>query len=79
MDRGIPTAPTIEATGLELLLARFLQHGDGDVREAAAQAMRLMPPARASYWLRRRRLEEGDSYVVKTIEEELIRHQANGG
>jgi hypothetical protein len=74
-----PSALIIEATAFELLLARFLQHRDPDVREGAALAMRLLPSARAAYWLRRRQLEERDKYVTPTIEDELTRHQSSGG
>ena len=60
-----PSAPKLEATSVELTLARFLQHFDGDVREWAAVAMRLLPPDRAAYWLRRRQAEETDPYVSR--------------
>jgi hypothetical protein len=74
-----PSAPKLEATSVELTLARFLQHFDGDVREWAAVAMRLLPPDRAAYWLRRRQAEETDPYVSQAIAEELTQLQAASG
>ncbi len=72
------SAPTIEAASVELILARFLQDRDPDLREDAARAMRLLPPERTTYWLRRRQLEEKVSDVAQTIEEELTHLQAAG-
>jgi hypothetical protein len=74
-----PSAPRIDEVSVELLLVQFLVHRDPDVREAAARAMRLLPPERAISWLRRRRLEEQDPEVIQTIEEELTQSQAAGG
>jgi hypothetical protein len=74
-----PSAPRIDEVSVELLLAQFLLHRDPDVREAAARAMRLLPPDRAAYWLRWREREEKDREVVLTIEEELTELQAAGG
>ena len=68
-----PSSPRIDEASVELLLAKFFQHHDADVREAAARAMRLLPPERAGYWLRRQEREEKDREVVLTIEEELTR------
>src|SRR5262249_41711590 len=67
------SAPTIESTSVELLLAKFLQHRNPDDRENAAGALRLLPPERATCWLRRRRLEEKDPEVIQTIEEQSMR------
>jgi predicted HTH domain antitoxin len=74
-----PSAQTIEEASVELLLASFLQHRDPDVREAAAHAMRLLPPEQAVYWLRRREREEQDREVVLTIEDELTHYPAASG
>jgi predicted HTH domain antitoxin len=73
------SAPTIEEASIELLLAKFLQDRDPDVREAAAHAMRRLPPERATYWLRRREQEETDQEVIQTIEDELTRIRTAGG
>jgi hypothetical protein len=74
-----PSAPTMESASVESILARFLQHRDPDVREYAARAMRLLPPERAGYWLRRQEPEEKDPDVVLTIKEELMRLPTTGG
>jgi hypothetical protein len=55
----------------ELVLAQYLLDEHAEVREAAARAMRLIAPDRASLWLTRRLRDEPDHEVRRTIEEEL--------
>ena len=74
-----PSAPTIEETSVELLLAKFLQHRDQDVREAAVHTLRLLPYERATYWLRRQACQEKDPEVIQTIVEELTRIDTTRG
>jgi hypothetical protein len=55
----------------EMVLVKYLLHEDPDVREAACQALRLLPPEQARVWLTRRLRDETDGEVRRTIEEEL--------
>jgi hypothetical protein len=68
--------PTLEGAQGELTLAELLQHGDPDIREAAACAMRLLRPERAAHWLSMRRRVEPDANVREAIDDELARYQA---
>jgi hypothetical protein len=74
-----PEAPIVAEASTELTLARFLQDRDPDTREAAARALRLLPPARAAHWLGLRLGEEPDPDVAETIREELARCPEVGG
>jgi hypothetical protein len=73
------SSPRLEDALLGLILRKFLAHPHPDVREAAARAMRLLPPEQATHWLRQREREENDPDVVQTIEEELTEHSSAGG
>lgn len=63
----------------ELVLVKHLLHEDPDVREAASEALRVLPRERARTWLTRRLRDETDSEVRRTIEEELEPVQAAHG
>jgi hypothetical protein len=67
--------PMLEGALAELVLADFLQHDDPDLREAAALAIRLLPPDRAVHWLTHRLRDETDAAVREAIELELSRHR----
>jgi hypothetical protein len=67
--------PTLEGAQGELTLAEWLQHGDPDIREAAARAMRLLRPERATHWLSMRQCVEPDAGVREAIDDELARYQ----
>ena len=69
------SSPTLEGALAELVLADFLQHDDPDLREAAAEALRLLPPERAVHWLTHRLRDEADAGVREAIELELSRHR----
>ena len=66
----------VETAQAELALADLLQDEDSDVREAAAEAMRLLKPERAVRWLEHRLRDETDAEVRQTIRRELMRLQA---
>jgi predicted HTH domain antitoxin len=66
-------AVRLEGVEAELTLVDLLQNNEPDVREAAATAMRLLPPHRASRWLTHRLRNETDPYVRATIGHELER------
>ena len=57
------------------MLADFLQHDDPDLREAAAEAISLLPPERAVHWLTHRLRDEADVRVREAIELELSRRK----
>jgi predicted HTH domain antitoxin len=57
----------------ELVLADLLQDNEADVREAAAQALRLLSQEKAVRWLTHRLRDEADEEVRATIEDELKR------
>ncbi len=59
----------------EPILAARLQDDDPDIREAAAEAMRLLGPERAARWLEQRLRDETNEEVRQTIERELTRHR----
>lgn len=63
--------PELKTIGAEVVLARFLQHHEPDLREAAARAMRTLAPDRSSHWLRNRLRDEQSADVRATLEEEL--------
>jgi len=63
----------------ELVLVKHLLHEDADVREAASEALRVLPRDRARTWLSRRLRDETDGAVRRTIEEELGPAQAAHG
>jgi hypothetical protein len=69
------SSPTLEGALAELVLADFLQHDDPDLREAAAEATRLLPPERAVHWLTHRLRDEADAGVREAIELELSRQR----
>jgi hypothetical protein len=71
--------PMLEGALAELVLADFLQHDDPDLREAAALAIRLLPPERAVHWLTHRLRDETDDAVREAIELELSRHRTGRG
>jgi hypothetical protein len=55
----------------ELLLVRYLVDDQTDLREAASAATRLLPEARARFWLSKRLASETDPEVKKTLAEVL--------
>jgi HEAT repeat protein len=55
----------------ELVLAQYLFVQNPELREAAARAMRLLPPQRAKTWLIRRLRDESDREARVIIEQEL--------
>ncbi len=63
----------------ELVLVEHLLHEHPDVREAASEALRVLPRERARTWLSRRLRDETDDEVRRTIEEELEPVQAAHG
>jgi HEAT repeat protein len=67
------SGPTLEGALAELVLADFLQHDDPDLREAAAEAIALLPSERAVHWLTHRLRDEADVRVREAIELELSR------
>jgi hypothetical protein len=69
------SSPMLEGALAELVLADFLQHDDPDLREAAAEAIRLLRPERAIHWLTHRLRDEADAGVREAIELELSRHR----
>jgi hypothetical protein len=69
------SSPVLEGALAELVLADFLQHDDPDLREAAAEATRLLPPDRTVHWLTHRLRDEANAGVRKAIELELSRHR----
>jgi HEAT repeat protein len=69
------STPTLEGALAELVLADFLQHDDPDLREAAAEAISLLPLERTVHWLTRRLRDEADARVREAIELELSRHR----
>ena len=56
---------------VELILVQYLFDEDPELREAAARALRVIPPHRARAWLTRRLRVESDREVRLTIEDEL--------
>jgi hypothetical protein len=66
----------IENAQAELVLADLLQDDEPDVREEAAEAMRLLRPERAVRWLAHRLRDETNADVRPTIQRELTRHEA---
>jgi HEAT repeats len=78
LDSLIESDPSLqlEAPEAELALADLLQNDDSDVREAAAEAMRLLRPERAVRWLEHRLRDETDAEVRQTIQRELTRLHA---
>jgi hypothetical protein len=66
----------IESDQAELILAGLLQDDEPDVREEAAEAMRLLRPERAVRWLGHRLRDETNPDVRQTIQRELTRLQA---
>ncbi len=79
LDSLIESDPSLllEASAAELALVDLLQNDDSDVREAAAEAMRLLRPERAVRWLEHRLRDETDSEVRQTIQRELTRLHAD--
>jgi len=69
------SSPTLEGALADLVLADFLQHDDPDLREAASEAISLLPPERAVHWLNHRLRDEADVRVREAIELELSRHR----
>jgi HEAT repeat protein len=67
------SSPTLEGALAELVFADFLQHDDPDLREAAAEAIRLLPPERAVHWLTHRLRDETDPAVRQAIARALSR------
>ena len=63
----------VETAQAELALADLLQDEDSDVREAAAEARRLLRPERAVRWLEHRLRDETDAEVRQTIRRERRR------
>jgi hypothetical protein len=78
LDSLSESAPNLRLEGVqaELVLADLLQDDDPDLREEAAQAMRLLSPERAVRWLEHRLRDETNAEVRQTIERELTRHRA---
>ncbi len=72
------SAPTlrIEAGPSEPILAARLHDDDPDIREAAAEAMRLLGPERSARWLEQQLRDETNDEVRQTIERELARSRA---
>jgi hypothetical protein len=70
--------PTVEGAQAELILAHCLQDDDSDMREAAAGAMRLLPPERAIRWLNPRLRVETNEDVKRAIQDVLISYSAAG-
>lgn len=66
----------IEAGPPAPILAGWLEDADPDIREAAAEALRLLGPERSARWLEQRLLDETDGDVRRTIERELARQPA---
>jgi HEAT repeat protein len=66
----------IEIPQVELILADLLQDNEPDVREEAAEAMRLLRTERAVRWLEHRLRDETNAEVRQTIQRELTRHQS---
>ena len=60
----------------ELVLSNYLHHDEPDLRESAAEAMRLLGPERAARRLSRRLRDEPSAEVRRTIEAELVRCRA---
>jgi hypothetical protein len=73
-----PDHPTLEGAQAELILAHCLQDDDSDLREAAAGAMRLLPPERAIRWLNPRLRVETNEDVKRAIQDVLVSHGAAG-
>ncbi len=78
LDSLSESEPTLglENARAELALADFLQSDDPDLREAAAEAMRILKSERATRWLEHRLRDETNPEVRKTIESELTWHRA---
>ena len=74
LDSLSESAPTLrlEGTQAELALAGLLQDDDPDVREEAAETMRLLGPERAVRWLEHRLRDETNADVRRTMEMDLI-------
>jgi hypothetical protein len=79
LDSLIESDPSLrfEASEAELALADLLQNDDSDVREAAAEAMRLLRPERAVRWLEHRLRDETDTEVRQTVQREPTRLHAD--
>jgi hypothetical protein len=71
------SSPTlrIEPGPFEPILADRLADDDPDIREATAEALRLLGPERSPRWLERRLRDEADEEVRRTIERELARQR----
>jgi len=72
------SSPTlrIEAGPSEPILAGWLEDDDPDIREAAAESLRLLGPERSIGRLERRLRDETDDDVRRTVERELTRQRA---
>jgi hypothetical protein len=66
----------LESAQAELVLADHLQNDEPDVREGAAEAMRLLKSERAVRWLEHRLRDETTADVRRTLERELTWHRA---
>ncbi len=75
LSESCPTL-RIEAGTSESVVADRLQDDDPDIREAAAEALRLLGPERSIGWLERRLRDEIDDDVRRTIERELTWQRA---
>jgi hypothetical protein len=75
LSESTPTL-RIDAGSSEPILADRLRDDDRDLREAAAEALRLLGPERAIRWLEQGLRDETDDDVRRTIERELTRHRA---
>jgi hypothetical protein len=78
LDSLSESDPTLrlESAQDELVLAGLLQNEEPDVREGAAEAMRLLASERAVRWLEHGLLDESNEDVRRTLERELTWHQA---
>ncbi len=65
----------VNAERWEPILADLLRSKDSDVREQAAEVMRLLGPERAIPLLENRLPDEDDEYARETIEQELKRYR----
>lgn len=65
----------VDAGQWEPILSNLLRSKDSDVREQAAESMRLLGPERAMRWLELRLPEETNHYARQTIEDELMWHR----
>lgn len=75
LSEAVPTL-RMDARASEAILADRLQDDDPDLREAAAEAMRLVESEQAARWLELRLKDEADDDVRRTMERELTRHRA---